>query len=262
MQTKTHHGARRGLGLALAAALVALGLAGASSAQAACFGKKPTIKGTSGADRITGTNGPDVIYAGRGNDRINGKGGPDRICAGPGKDRVKGAIGLDTVGGGLGNDKVSGGKQADYVSTARRATTRSRAMEGTTTSTGSTATTSCTGIPQARHRAATTRSTGGDGADQVFGDGGDDGELEGGEGADLVDGGAGKDTVFPDDDSTPDTYRGGAGSIGRATATTTGPVTVSLDGAANDGVNCPQQCEGDNLAARWRTSTAPTRAII
>ncbi len=97
-------------------ALAALvGLASASSAQAACFGKKPTIKGTKHADRITGTNGPDVIYAGRGKDRINGKGGPDRICAGPGKDRVKGAIGLDTVGGGLGSDKVSGGKQSDYV---------------------------------------------------------------------------------------------------------------------------------------------------
>lgn len=85
MQRKTHHRARRGLGLALVAALAILGLASVSSAQAACFGKKPTIKGTGGADRITGTNGPDVIYTGRGNDRINGKGGPDRICAGPGK---------------------------------------------------------------------------------------------------------------------------------------------------------------------------------
>ena len=78
MQRKTHHGARRGLGLALVAALAILGLASVSSAQAACFGQKVTIKGTPGADRIKGTNGRDVIYAGGGNDRINGKGGPDR----------------------------------------------------------------------------------------------------------------------------------------------------------------------------------------
>ena len=58
MQSRTHHGARRGGALALGAALAVLGLASASSAQAACFGKKPTIRGTAGADRITGTNGP------------------------------------------------------------------------------------------------------------------------------------------------------------------------------------------------------------
>ena len=88
---------------------------------------------------------------------------------------------------------------------------------------------------------------GANGADQVYGDGGDDHELVGGEGADVVDGGPGKDTVFPDDDSTPDTYRGGAGIDKASYSYSTDPVTVSLDGAANDGVNCPQQCEGDNL---------------
>ena len=112
MQTRTHQGARRGLRIALAAGLAALGLASASSAQA-CFGERPTIRGTKHADRITGTNGPDVIYAGRGNDRIKGRGSADLICAGPGKDRVKGGIGRDWLGGGLGNDRVFGGKQSD-----------------------------------------------------------------------------------------------------------------------------------------------------
>ncbi len=69
----------------------------------------------------------------------------------------------------------------------------------------------------------------------------------GGAGADIVDGGPGKDTVIPDDDLTPDTYRGGA-DIDRARYNNyDGPVTVSLDGAPNDGANCPQQCEGDNV---------------
>ena len=61
MQSRTYPRARRVL--VLGAALAGLGLAGASSAQADCFGAKVTIKGTNGADRITGTNGRDVIYA-------------------------------------------------------------------------------------------------------------------------------------------------------------------------------------------------------
>ena len=136
MQTSRHHGTRRGLGLALAAVLAVLGLAMASSAQAACFGQKVTIKGTPGADRIKGTNGRDVIYAGGGNDRINGKGGPDVICAGPGKDRASGAIGRDEVGGGLGSDKVSGGNQGDDLY-GEEGDDKVRGGKGTTTSTGS-----------------------------------------------------------------------------------------------------------------------------
>ncbi len=70
-----------------------------------------------------------------------------------------------------------------------------------------------------------------------------------------MDGGAGEDAVFPDDDGARDTYRGGAGIDRAIFRHYDSPVTVSLDGAANDGVNCPQQCEGDNVTASFENLT-------
>jgi hypothetical protein len=64
------------------ATLVALTLAWAGAAEAA------TIKGTSGADRLVGTGGADVLQARAGNDRLEGLGGRDLLDAGSGHDRV------------------------------------------------------------------------------------------------------------------------------------------------------------------------------
>ena len=71
----------------------------------------------------------------------------------------------------------------------------------------------------------------------------------------MVDGGAGKDTVVPDEDSTPDTYRGGADIDTASFRYYQDSVTVSLDGGANDGANCPQQCEGDNVTGSLENLT-------
>lgn len=49
-----------------------------------------TIAGTSGNDRIRGTNGQDVIAGGDGNDRIRGEGGRDVIYGGAGGDKLEG----------------------------------------------------------------------------------------------------------------------------------------------------------------------------
>jgi Ca2+-binding RTX toxin-like protein len=79
----------RGLGVFLAAGIVALTLVAAAGAK--------TIRGTAGADTIRGTAAADVIYGLAGNDRISGLGGNDRIIGGPGLDRIACGAGRDRV---------------------------------------------------------------------------------------------------------------------------------------------------------------------
>ena len=99
------------------------------------------------------------------------------------------------------------------------------------------------------------RIFGGTGNERIYGDGGDDGVLNGGPGDDVIDGGAGDDqlgdrleagqgTLDPGADS----YTGGAGNDLVSYAMHSG-VTVSLDGAANDGA----AGEGDNVSADIET---------
>lgn len=89
-----------------------------------CQGKKATIVGTPGKDRITGTKKADVIVALGGNDVVKGLGGNDRVCAGdgddtvnggPGKDDLRGEKGKDRLVGGTGKDKLVGGPQQDIL---------------------------------------------------------------------------------------------------------------------------------------------------
>jgi Ca2+-binding RTX toxin-like protein len=104
---------------ALTAAVVwaaALGPAPASAATPTCFGKKATIEGTAGDDRLKGTVRDDVIVGLRGDDHILGGGGRDRICAGPGDDTVDGERGRDSISGHAGKDRLYGGPAADRLS--------------------------------------------------------------------------------------------------------------------------------------------------
>jgi hypothetical protein len=80
-----------------------------------CFGKKPTIVGDAGDERIEGTSGPDVIAALRGNDHVLGRGGRDLICGGPGDDVIGGQGGRDALSGQGGVDKVYGGDGNDRL---------------------------------------------------------------------------------------------------------------------------------------------------
>lgn len=62
-----------------------------------CLGKKATIVGTRGRDRLTGTPRRDVIAALGGADEVRALARPDLICGGKGKDRLFGGAGKDKV---------------------------------------------------------------------------------------------------------------------------------------------------------------------
>ena len=74
---------RRYLALVMAGALGTTVLSSASAAASStCFGRAPTIVGTSGDDAVEGTPGTDIIDAGDGEDIVRGKEGHDFICGG------------------------------------------------------------------------------------------------------------------------------------------------------------------------------------
>ena len=104
---------------ALAAGMIGMtlsattGTASAALSDQRCFGRKPTIIGTNGNDKIRGTSGSDVIITGQGRDEVRAGRGHDRICtgrrtdkaiAGRGNDRVLAGPDLDILHGGPGHD--------------------------------------------------------------------------------------------------------------------------------------------------------------
>ncbi len=85
-----------------------------------CFGRRPTIVGTSEDDRLVGTKGSDVIVARGGVDEIYGLRGHDYICGGPGyevisDDEVGEVVVGDRIFAGPGNDRVRGGPHVDTI---------------------------------------------------------------------------------------------------------------------------------------------------
>jgi len=81
--------------------------------QKRCRGKKATILGEAGTDKLYGTKGADVIAGFGGADRIRGGGGADRICGGKGEDVLRGGAGRDVLFGGAGPDELLGGRGLD-----------------------------------------------------------------------------------------------------------------------------------------------------
>lgn len=107
---------------ALAAVLLVLPVAAAGASSGGIRGNFPgcanvaaTIVGTSGNDFISGTHGPDVIFAGDGNDVVHGNGGSDRICGGNGNDSIYGDNGNDKAWGGPGHDQLIGNSKDDVL---------------------------------------------------------------------------------------------------------------------------------------------------
>jgi len=84
-------------------------LAPSAEASSRCFGRRPTIVGTSRADVLEGTRRRDIISGLGGKDTIKGLGGNDIICGFDGADTIIGGSGADLLSGDGGNDSVSGG---------------------------------------------------------------------------------------------------------------------------------------------------------
>jgi Ca2+-binding RTX toxin-like protein len=72
----------------------------AAAAAPSCEGRRATITGTPGDDRIVGTPGADVVVAGAGSDVVRGRGGDDVVCGGRGRDDLRGGFGADRLLGG------------------------------------------------------------------------------------------------------------------------------------------------------------------
>jgi Tol biopolymer transport system component len=71
-----------------------------------CAGRRATIVGTPGRDRLRGTRRADVIVALGGNDRVTAGRGRDLVCGGRGNDRLFGGRGRDRLIGGPGRDRT------------------------------------------------------------------------------------------------------------------------------------------------------------
>jgi hypothetical protein len=80
-----------------------------------CAGRKATVVGTNGRDRLKGTKKRDVISTGRGKDTVKGRKGNDLICGGKGKDKLAGGPGKDRLRGGAGRDRLLGGPGKDRL---------------------------------------------------------------------------------------------------------------------------------------------------
>jgi Ca2+-binding RTX toxin-like protein len=201
-----------------------------AEARPKCHGRRATIVGTKGKDRIRGTRRADVIVAKGGNDRISGRGGKDVICAGDGNDIVMGDGGADGLDGGQGSDVLSGGPGDDFIGGG---TGLADAVDYLTGAKDPVEVNLPAGIARGRGRdeldgIENVTGTpfddaiyGNDLANALVGDGGDD-TILGNRGPDFITPGAGDDTVNGGGD--PDT-------VDYFFSNPRGPITIDLFGA-------------------------------
>jgi Ca2+-binding RTX toxin-like protein len=176
----------RGTGLALIALAGIALLPAAAQAKPTCHGKKATIVGGPGNNKIRvpgDGHGVQVVYAGGGNDTIITGKAADIVCGGDGNDRIFAGKGKDRVYGGPGDDLIINQKGGDL----------SFGEDGN---------------DQLRGGPSAESMDGGPGNDIV--DGGSDRDyLHGGPGDDLMIGGDGSDDIWGDDGN--DEIHGGSG---------------------------------------------------
>jgi Ca2+-binding RTX toxin-like protein len=182
---------------------------GASDDQISGSAGSNEIDGGPGADVIEGADGADTLDGGATDgesDTLRGGGGPDLLRGNAGDDALDGGPDADDLQGGDGDDGVEGGEGDDTV-------------------------TGGAGIDDLRGGQGDDGLHGEEGSDTLGGDAGDD-ELRGGGGDDVLSGGRNADLLGGGADT--DTADYGIAARG---------LTVSLDGAANDG----QRGERDNV---------------
>jgi Ca2+-binding RTX toxin-like protein len=177
-----------------------------------------SVDGEGGNDSVDGEGGNDIVHGGDGNDEVRGdhnnsQAGNDQVFGDAGDDGVRAQAGNDTADGGDGNDFVAGG-------------------QGNDTTTGG------EGDDDVEGASGADTVDGGPGDDYVTGDcGGVNFCGDGSDGNDTVAGGSGDD--FSDADGGTDAIDLGSGfdtvAYQNRVFTSTNAVSVTLDGAANDG---------------------------
>jgi len=160
------------------------------------------VIGTSGDNRLNGTEQADIILTFGGNDVISGRGGDDLIISGGGNDSIGGGSGNDNIFAGSGNDAVSGGDGDDRIFGGKG----NDLIDG---GAGNDLLSGDNGNDTILGGAGNDTAFGGKGNDFVGGGDGND-SLFGGRDNDTVDGGAGNDFISGDRGS--DVLTGGAGS--------------------------------------------------
>ena len=152
--------------------------------------------------------GDDTVTGGSGNDTFVGSSGNDTLSGGPGNDTFgdAGGAGADVVAGGLGSDT------ADYASRTVALTVSLDDQPGDGAA-----------GENDNIRSDVETISGGTAADHLIGSPGND-TLRGNGGADVMDGGGGADT-----------FAGGSEQDTVDYSSRTTPVTVTIDGVANDG---------------------------
>jgi Ca2+-binding RTX toxin-like protein len=189
-----------------------------------CLGKRVTMMGGAGNDRLNGTARRDVIFGSNGDDAIDGRGGRDVICGGEGNDTLAGGAGSDELSGDNGNDRLDGGPGLDYgvyenspgavaVDLLRGAATGwgTDSLRNVEALIGSRSGDRLTGNGRANYFAGL------EGADDITAGTGND-YLDGGRGRDRLKGGGGFDTVdffFSRQGVTANLARGIAQGYGR-----------------------------------------------
>jgi Ca2+-binding RTX toxin-like protein len=230
-----------------------------------------TITGGDGDDQqystnagaiLTGGDGNDTINGGPGNDWVWGDGNDDTLSGDAGNDWLRGDEGADNLHGGGNDDLMDGGNGTDtFAGDAGKDTvTYATYSNGIYTAESPGVIVTLDGVANDGPIAETGRAENVDAevvqgssyADTITGNGSDN-TLDGGAGNDTINGAGGDDTLIGGSDNDSfvaepgaDTYTGG-GDAGDTLsyASRTTPVTVSLDGTANDGA----AGEGDNVAA-------------
>jgi Ca2+-binding RTX toxin-like protein len=221
--------------------------------------------GSNNDDQLMGQNGSDEIVGNGGSDDLFGHGGNDDLLGGTGTDRMKGGEGGDDMSGGAGSDTV------DYDDAARDSGVSvdldgladdgadlehdnvNIDVENVLGTQHSDTLTAPAGdvtnglIGRGGHDELSggggddTTLAGGDGIDQIAGGDGND-LLYGGPGIDTLSGGADNDVLSGDEDNDfliggpgADVQFGGTGQDTANYSLSSVPVTVDLDGVADDG---------------------------